>query len=139
MADVTDDGKELRTALLAEMKPKGPIEMSVFDRLARSAWVLQRLGSIELQGADPQTLRAMEKLENYRNHHIKMYEKALTFLRKLQTERAVRSRRSVEAARQEAPLADMERVQRAARRVVRQQRRPAIDLAKLPPATKLIQ
>ena len=137
MADVSDDGKELRTALMAELKPKGPIEMSVFDRLAHSAWVLQRLRNIELSG-DPQAIRAFERLDRYRDHHMKMYEKALAFLRKLQTERAVKSARNAEGAGEEAPLADKQRVERA-RRSTRPRRKPLFDLAKLPPATDLIQ
>jgi hypothetical protein len=138
MSDPLDDQNDLRAALLAEYKPRGPTEMTVFDQLAHSAWVLQRLRGIQLQGADPKTMRALDRLERYRDHHRRMYEKALAWLRKLQTERAVKNPRDLASARQEAPLADPQRIERALRRS-RPRRRPAVDLAKLPPATNLIQ
>jgi hypothetical protein len=114
--------------------------MSVFDQLAHSAWVLKRLGEVELQAADPKAVVTLERLEKFRDHHRKMYDKSLAWLRKLQTERASKSARDVVSARQDAPLADVVRVERAIRRQQRTRRTvPIADLAKMPPATDLIQ
>ena len=132
-----DDKEQLRGTLLAELKPKGPIEMSVFDQLAHSAWVLQRLGEMDMMSADPRAMRTLERLEKYRETHRKLYEKSLAWLRKLQTERASKNPVDLKSAREEAPLADPQRIERALRR--QRPRAPTVDLAKLPPVTNLIQ
>jgi hypothetical protein len=135
------DQKDLRAALLAELKPKGPVEMSVFDQLAYSAWVLQRLREMDLQAADPKALQTLERLEKVRAVHRKRYDQSLAWLRRLQTERATKNPRDLISAREEAPLADPQRIERAIRKQQRSRRAatPLIDLAKLPPATDLIQ
>jgi hypothetical protein len=143
MANFQREQQDLRDALLAEMKPKGPVEMSVFDQLARSAWMLQRLREVDLHAADPVALQTLEKLEKVRAHHRKMYDQSLAWLRRLQTERAMKNPRDLISAREEAPLADPQRIERAIRKQQRGRARrtapPLVDLAKLPPATDLIQ
>jgi hypothetical protein len=138
-SDASQERANLRATLLAEYKPQGPIEMSVFDQLAYSAWVLKRLGEVDLRTADPKTVRMFDRLSKYREHHRKMYDRSLASLKKLQTERATKNPRDLYSARQEAPLADPERIEKALRRHQRARRAPLIDLAKLPPVTDLIQ
>jgi hypothetical protein len=138
-SDALPDRETIRATLLAEYKPQGPVEMSVFDQLAYSAWVLKRLSDVEFRPADAKAGRILDRLAKYREHHRKMYDRSLASLKKLQTERATKNPRDLSSARREAPLADPERIEKALRRNQRARRLPLIDLAKLPPVTDLIQ
>ena len=89
---------ELRAALLSELDPQGAVETVVFHDLLHAAWNLQRFRAIEAEYSspdssvflDPQATAVLDRISRYHARTQRAYYKALSELRILQTNRALR-------------------------------------------------
>lgn len=99
---VRDDEREtfedLRAGLLAELDPQGPVEILVFNDLLHAAWNLHRFRRIETEQAaapdlpeDPAVRDLLDRLARYQSRTQRAFYRALGQLRKLQTDRALRT------------------------------------------------
>jgi hypothetical protein len=97
--DEREDFETFRHALQTELDPQGAIERTTFEELLHAAWNLQRFRRVESEASlgtlddftDPQTAAVLDRLSRYQSRAQRAYYKALTELRVLQTNRALRA------------------------------------------------
>src|ERR1044071_2322939 len=100
---VREDEREIfdafRSELQSELDPQGAIELTTFEELLHAAWNLQRFRRLEAEASlgtlddftDPQTAAVLDRLSRYQSRAQRAYYKALSELRILQTNRALRA------------------------------------------------
>jgi hypothetical protein len=100
---VREDEREVfeafRSDLESELDPQGAIELATFEELLHAAWNLQRFRRLESEVSlgtlddftDPQTTAVLDRLSRYQSRAQRAYFKALSELRTLQTNRALRA------------------------------------------------
>jgi hypothetical protein len=88
----------LHDSLLFELDPQGAVETVVFHDLLHAAWNLHRFRAIEAEFSspdssvflDPQATAVLDRISRYHSRTQRAYYKALSELRILQTNRALR-------------------------------------------------
>jgi hypothetical protein len=115
--DEQEKFKAFRDSLIEELDPQGEIELITFNELLHAAWNLQRYRRLEFElesgeDSDPfssnNIIARLERLERYRSRSQRAYYKALSCLRELQTNRALRTATLEPARAAEVPvLADI--------------------------------
>jgi hypothetical protein len=113
------DFEQFKTELLADVRPEGALEQSLFERLLIANWNLRRITRYELQlldetnPFDPTSVDnapCFDRLARYRRDLERSAQRTLAELRKLQTQRAVLLQmpgRVVEAVYNSTPLAEL--------------------------------
>src|SRR5262245_7162715 len=98
---VRDDEQEefarLRDALLAEIDPRGAVEMSLFQQFLHASWRIECCHRLEEETwngtaealANPQTAATLDRISRYESRALQAYHRALKQLRVLQTDRAI--------------------------------------------------
>ncbi len=102
---------KLPDVLVAELDPQGPVEQITFDDLLHAAWNLERFGRIEAECSrgtaedftNPDSIAVLDRLTRYQARSQRAYYRALAELRKLQTNRALRSYKLDEETAAEVP------------------------------------
>ena len=101
----------LQNALLEELHPQGAVESVTFQELLHSAWTLHRFRRIEAEVStgeigdfmDPAVTAVLDRLSRYQSRAQRAYYKALSELRILQTNRALRTVKLSEEAEATVP------------------------------------
>jgi hypothetical protein len=109
--DEREDFAALRDQLSAEIDPRGALECLAFDELLHAAWNLRRFRRIEAEVSigtiddftDTQTAAVLDRLTRYQARAQRAYTRALSELRSLQTNRALRQDRLASDAALEVP------------------------------------
>src|SRR6185369_12078768 len=83
----------LQSALLADLDPQGAVEIVVFHDLVHAAWNLHRYRALEVQYSSPEEFAVLDRISRYHSRTQRAYYKALSELRILQTNRALRARK----------------------------------------------
>ncbi len=94
---------EYREALLLDTQPEGPIEEELFLRMLTSGWNLRRARQFETSlletanlAENDQDAARLSRIARYRRELERSYERALTHLQVLQTQRAILLQRPAE-------------------------------------------
>ena len=98
-ADERDEFEALRDSLATELAPQGATETLTFNELLHAAWNLHRFRRIEAELCsgnpedltNPETTAVLDRLTRYQARAQRAYYRALTELRTLQTNRALRA------------------------------------------------
>lgn len=119
---IRDDEREAFTVFeathLAQLKPLGALEVTVFEQLLAAAWNLLRIETLEAQAfaqgslADETIGRQLDRLCRYRGQHQRTFHRALRELKELQTTREIVERQEDQLKPDFNPLADLARVKR---------------------------
>ena len=97
--DEREEFEAFRSGLQSELDPQGTIEETTFEEFLHAAWNLQRFRRLESEVSlgtlddltDPQTSAVLDRLSRYQSRAQRAYYKALSELRTLQTNRALRA------------------------------------------------
>jgi hypothetical protein len=103
---------QFQADLAAELDPQGTVEALTFHELLHAAWNLQRFRRIEAELStgdasdffEAPNAAALDRLSRYQTRTQRAYYKALAELRKLQTNRALRSQKLEDPADREVPV-----------------------------------
>ncbi len=94
-----EDFKKLQADLLAEVRPEGALEVTLFHHLLRDVWTLHRVELQQVEMAvsgrdplfDPDCEKLFDRLERYHARYQGSFHKSLRQLRTLQTNHIVQS------------------------------------------------
>ncbi|MBK5290811.1 MAG: hypothetical protein JJE04_03830 [Acidobacteriia bacterium] len=94
-----DEFQKLESGLIAEVRPEGTLEQTLFHHLLRDAWTIHRVEIQQVEmaasGIDPLFNPACEKefdrLERYHSRYQSSFHRSLRQLRNLQTNRVVQN------------------------------------------------
>jgi len=109
--DEQEEFAALQESLLAELDPQGAVELLTFHELLHAAWNLARFRRLEAEFStgspddflDPGTTAVLDRLSRYQSRAQRAYYKALSELRVLQTNRALRAVKLTEEEAAEVP------------------------------------
>ncbi|MBK5293290.1 MAG: hypothetical protein JJE04_16655, partial [Acidobacteriia bacterium] len=94
-----DDFQQLQSDLIAEVRPEGALENTLFHQLLRDAWTLHRveLRQVEMAGSgrdplfDPDCEKEFDRIERYHARAQSGFHRSMRQLRTLQTNRIVQT------------------------------------------------
>ena len=94
-----DDFLKLQSDLIAEVRPEGVLEKTLFQQLLRDAWTLHRVELQQVEMADsardpmfdPACEKQFDRLERYHSRYQGSFHRSLRQLRTMQTNRIVQS------------------------------------------------
>jgi hypothetical protein len=106
-----EDFEALQAGFLADLNPQGAVEIVVFHDLLHAAWNLHRYRAIEVQYSspdasvflDPAATAVLDRISRYLSRTQRAYYNALSQLRILQTNRALRAVKLDEQVAAEVP------------------------------------
>ena len=94
-----DEFRALESGLVAEVRPEGALEETLFNQLLRDAWTLHRVGVRQVEMAasgihplfDPSCEKEFDRLERYHSRYQSSFHRSMRQLRNLQTNRIVQN------------------------------------------------
>ena len=94
-----DDFRSLESGLLAQVRPEGPLEETLFNQLLRDAWTLHRVELRQVEMAtpgidplfDPNSEKEFDRIERYHARALSSFHRSMRQLQRLQTNRIVQN------------------------------------------------
>jgi len=86
-----DDFRSLESGLLAQVRPEGPLEETLFNQLLRDAWTLHRVELRQVEMAtpgidplfDPNSEKEFDRIERYHARALSSFHRSMRQLQRL--------------------------------------------------------